>query len=78
MAQWDAQDLKDQLEELKSHHTTTSGQLASSSTHFKRREGQKVEICEAPVCDHQSSQALYWCIDDCTSDLLVIVDKMHC
>jgi len=44
-----AQDLKDQLEELKSHHTTTWGQLASSSNHFKRREEQKVEICEAPV-----------------------------
>ncbi len=46
VAEWDAQDLKDQL---KSHHTTALGQLASSSTHFKRREGQKVEICEAPV-----------------------------
>jgi len=49
VAEWVAQDLKDQLEELKLHHTSTSGQLASSSTHFERREGQKVEICEAPV-----------------------------
>jgi hypothetical protein len=49
VAEWDAQDLKDQLEELKSHHTTTWGQLASSSTHFERREGQNVEICEASV-----------------------------
>jgi hypothetical protein len=78
VAEWDAQDLKGQLEELRSHHTTTLGQLVSSSTHFERREGQKVEICEAPVWDHQSSRALYWCTDEsctkCTSDMLVIAD----
>ncbi|CAM6049946.1 unnamed protein product [Sphagnum compactum] len=35
VAEWDAQGLKDQLEDLKSHHTTTLRQLASSSTRFQ-------------------------------------------
>ncbi len=35
VAEWDAQELKDQLEDLKSHHTTTLRQLASSSTCFQ-------------------------------------------
>ncbi|KAH8939121.1 hypothetical protein BDL97_15G020700 [Sphagnum fallax] len=32
MAEWDAQDLKGQLEELRSHHTTTLGQLMETVT----------------------------------------------
>jgi len=35
VAEWDAQELKDQLEDLKSHHTTTLRQLASSITCFQ-------------------------------------------
>jgi hypothetical protein len=41
VAEWDAQDLKDQLEELKSHHTTTWANLQDPALTLKEEKDKK-------------------------------------